>query len=186
MGEVLPPFCGGVEEVLPPSVGVWGTPPVGVWGRYSPPPPFRRGVWEVWIFAGTTHFDTIVDTAIKLLKKCKQIIFFNFVTSLWKAIWINVICLATEHQRTVGAHFKGDYRVFQVELEFVGTFFKCVDQPLTRGFATLPYIKGLTEPLTRLLKKQDIQVTNKPVKTLQQEFPAPKFRPEKVDQCNVV
>ena len=63
---------------------------------------------------------------------------------------------------------------------------KCVDPPLARGFATLPYIKGLTEPLTRLLKKQDIQVTNKPVKTLQQEFPAPKFRPEKVDQCNVV
>ena len=70
--------------------------------------------------------------------------------------------------------------------ELVGTFFKCVDPPLTRGFATLTYIKGLTEPLTRLLKKQDIQVTNKPVKTLQQEFPAPKFRPEKVDQCNVV
>ena len=70
--------------------------------------------------------------------------------------------------------------------ELVGTFFKCVDPPLTRGFATLPYIKGLTEPLTRSLKKQDIQVINKPVKTLQQEFPAPKFRPEKVDQCNVV
>ena len=70
--------------------------------------------------------------------------------------------------------------------DLFGTFFKCVDPPLTRGFATLPNIKGLTEPLTRLLKKQDIQVTNKPVKTLQQEFPAPKFRPEKVDHCNVV
>ena len=30
---------------------------------------------------------------------------------------VNVICLPTEHQRAVGARFKGD-RVFQVELEF--------------------------------------------------------------------
>ena len=65
-------------------------------------------------------------------------------------------------------------------------FFKCVDRSPTRGFPTLPCIKGLTELLTRLLKKQVIQVTNKPLKTLQQEFPAPKFRPEKVDQCTVV
>ena len=36
------------------------------------------------------------------------------------------------------------------------------------------------------MKKYSIPVTNKPVKTLQQEFPAPKFRPEKEDQCNVV
>ena len=62
--------------------------------------------------------------------------------------------------------------------ELVGMFFKCVDPPPTRGFATLPYIKGLTKPLMRLLKKQEIQVTNKPLKTLQQEFLAPKFRPE--------
>ena len=30
---------------------------------------------------------------------------------------INVICLPTEHQRAVGACFKGD-RAFQVKLEF--------------------------------------------------------------------
>ena len=65
--------------------------------------------------------------------------------------------------------------------ELVGIFFKCVDPP-----PTLPYIKALTEPLTRLLKKHDVQVTNKPLKTLQQEFQAPKFRPGKVDQCNFV
>jgi len=29
-------------------------------------------------------------------------------------------------------------------------------------------------------------VTNKPIKTLQQEFPVPKFRPRADDQCNVV
>ena len=53
-------------------------------------------------------------------------------------------------------------------------------------FSSRIYPSLVTEQLVRLLKKQDIQVTNKPVKTLQQEFPAPKFRPEKVDQCNVV
>jgi len=37
-----------------------------------------------------------------------------------------------------------------------------------------------------LLGRHDILVTNKPVKTLQQELPAPKFCPEKEDQCNVV
>ena len=70
--------------------------------------------------------------------------------------------------------------------ELVGMFFKWADPPHTRGFATLPYIKGLTEPLTRLFRHHDILVTSKPVKTLQQEFPAPKFRPEKEDQCNVI
>ena len=58
-------------------------------------------------------------------------------------------------------------------------FFKWVDPPCPQKFATLPYIKGLTEPLTRLLRSHDIQVTNKPIKTLQQEFPAPKFHPKK-------
>jgi len=33
--------------------------------------------------------------------------------------------------------------------ELVGMFFIWVDPPHTRGFATLPYIKGFTEPLTR-------------------------------------
>ena len=63
---------------------------------------------------------------------------------------------------------------------------KKVDPPHTRGFATIPYIKGLTEPLTRLLRRYDMLVTNKPVRTLQQEFPARKFRPEQEDQCNAV
>jgi len=45
--------------------------------------------------------------------------------------------------------------------ELVGMFFKWVDLPHTRGFATLPYIKGLTEPLTRLLRRHDVLVTNK-------------------------
>ena len=40
--------------------------------------------------------------------------------------------------------------------------------------------------LTRILKEHDIQVTSKPVKTLQQHFPITKFRPAEDDQCNVI
>ena len=71
--------------------------------------------------------------------------------------------------------------------ELVSMFFKWVDPSSTyQGFACLPYISGLTEPLTRLLRKNDIRVVNKPLKTLQQEFPSPKFRQPSDLQCNVV
>ena len=61
--------------------------------------------------------------------------------------------------------------------ELVSMFFKWADPSDThKGFACLPYISGLTEPLTRLLRKNEIRVVNKPFKTLQQEFPSPKFR----------
>ena len=56
-------------------------------------------------------------------------------------------------------------------------FFELVD-PIKNSHAVLPYIKGITEPITRILKKHNIRVSNKPVKTLQQEFPSPKDRPE--------
>ena len=48
------------------------------------------------------------------------------------------------------------------------------------------YIKGLTENITRTLRTHDIRVTNKPLKTLQQLFPSPKFRPPAEEQTNVV
>ena len=69
--------------------------------------------------------------------------------------------------------------------ELVNMFFKWADQTNQQNFPILPYIKGITEPLTRILKSHDIQVTNKRIKTHKQEFPAPKFRPPKDDQCNV-
>ncbi|XP_078384100.1 uncharacterized protein LOC144666557 [Oculina patagonica] len=68
--------------------------------------------------------------------------------------------------------------------ELVGMFFSWADPMNSQSFAVLPYIKGITEPLTRILKSHDIRVTNKPIKTLQQEFPVPKFRPPVDDQCN--
>ena len=49
--------------------------------------------------------------------------------------------------------------------------------------ACLPYFRGITEPLTRLLRKN---VVTRPHKTLQQEFPSPKFRPPIELQTNVV
>ena len=71
--------------------------------------------------------------------------------------------------------------------ELVGMFFKLVDPTMSRNsFASLPYIKGVTEPLTRVLKKHEITVVNKPLKMLQQEFPIPKSRPPLTLQPNIV
>ena len=66
-------------------------------------------------------------------------------------------------------------------------FFKMVEPTEShKSFASLPYIKGVTEPLTRILKKHDVTVVNKPFTTLQQQFPAPKFRSSMESQTNVV
>ena len=47
-------------------------------------------------------------------------------------------------------------------------FIKLVDPtPPPTGHAVLPYIRGLTEPLTRTLRKYDIRVSNKPIKSHQ-------------------
>ena len=71
--------------------------------------------------------------------------------------------------------------------ELVAMFFSWADpQNTPHGFACLPYISGLTEPLMRLLRKQEIRVVTKPLKTLQQEFPSPKTRQPVDQQCNVV
>jgi len=61
--------------------------------------------------------------------------------------------------------------------ELVSMFFRWADpRDACRGFACLPYIKGITEPLMRLLRNNEIRVVSKLFKTLQQEFPSPKFR----------
>ena len=71
--------------------------------------------------------------------------------------------------------------------ELVGMFFKWAVPSNTRpDFACIPYISGLTEPLSRLLRNNGIRVVTKPHKTLQQEFPSPKFRPSIDLQTNVV
>ena len=54
------------------------------------------------------------------------------------------------------------------------------------SFASLPYIRGVKEPLTRVLKKHEITVVNKPLRTLLQEFPIPKSRPPLALQPDIV
>lgn len=54
--------------------------------------------------------------------------------------------------------------------------------------AILPVIKGVkcdTELLTQIRKRLDIQVSNKPTKTLQ-DFPVPTFRIPKDNKCTVM
>ena len=71
--------------------------------------------------------------------------------------------------------------------ELVCMFFKwAAPQENPNSYAVLPFICGVMQPLTRILRKHDIQVGNKPFKTLQQQFPSPKFRPFIEHQPNVV
>ena len=71
--------------------------------------------------------------------------------------------------------------------ELISLFFKWVEPSDTyQVYACLPYISGLTEPLTRLLRNHEIRVVNKPFKTLQQQFPSPKYRQPSDFQCDVV
>jgi len=66
-------------------------------------------------------------------------------------------------------------------------FFKwAAPQENRNSLAVLPFINGVTQPLTRILRKHNIQVVNKPFKNLQQEFPSSKFRPSIEHQPNVI
>ena len=60
-------------------------------------------------------------------------------------------------------------------------FFILIENKSTT-MACLPYIRGITEPLARLLRKNGINVVTRPHKTLQQEFPSPNWTP---NQCGV-
>ena len=55
-------------------------------------------------------------------------------------------------------------------------FFKwAAPQENPNSFTVLSFINGVTQPVTRILRRHDIQVVNKLFKTSQQEFPSPKF-----------
>ena len=57
--------------------------------------------------------------------------------------------------------------------ELVCVFFERVEQNKNE-YAVLPYIRGLTEPLKRLLKRYDVKVISKFLRTLNQMLPSPK------------
>ena len=69
--------------------------------------------------------------------------------------------------------------------DLVRVFFESVEAS-TKEYAVLPYIRGLTEHLKRLLKHYEIKVISKPLRTLNQMLPSPKDRPSKEKQTNVV
>ena len=61
--------------------------------------------------------------------------------------------------------------------ELVCKFFKwAAPQENANSFALLPFIIGVTQPLTRILRWHDTQFVNKRLKTQQLEFSSPKFR----------
>ena len=70
--------------------------------------------------------------------------------------------------------------------EMVKKFFEKVDPKPNINYAVLPYIKGLTEPLKRILNSYDIRVTSRPVSAPQQLFPSVKDRPPLDDQTSVI
>ena len=59
--------------------------------------------------------------------------------------------------------------------KLVRSFFKMVESPTPQSYINLPYMKGITEQLTRALRQHDITVTTKPLQTLEQQFPSPKY-----------
>ena len=93
-------------------------------------------------------------------------------------VQLNLLCLAKQRMFFICWHMFGVYwHVFVLTDP---------DPDITNNYTVLPCIKGLTEPLTRILKRYDIRVTNKPLRTLEQEFPSPKDRPSTEKQTNVV
>jgi hypothetical protein len=45
---------------------------------------------------------------------------------------------------------------------------------VSSSYVVLPYIKGVTERITRTLQREKFRVSFQPTRTLQQEFPKPK------------
>ena len=69
--------------------------------------------------------------------------------------------------------------------ELVGQFFKRFDEKPSR-YVTLPYIRGITDALRRILLKQNIRVTTRPLNALQRMFPAPKHQVPPDQRTNVI
>ena len=84
------------------------------------------------------------------------------------------------------AKTKSTHSYYPSPEELVRSFFKMFEPPTPQSYINLPYIKGITEQLTRTLRQHEIKVTTKPLQTLEQQFPLPKYRVEPSKQTNVV
>ena len=51
-------------------------------------------------------------------------------------------------------------------------------QPTTNGFVVLPYVRGVSERIGRVLKQQSLRVSFKPQRTINSLFPRPKQQDE--------
>ena len=60
------------------------------------------------------------------------------------------------------------------------------DRPRPKGHVTLPYMGGITEPISRLIRKAGVAVHSKPHTTIRSILVAPKDRDDPVDKCGVV
>ena len=69
--------------------------------------------------------------------------------------------------------------------ELVGQFFKRFDEKPS-GYVTLPYVRGITDALRRILLKQNIKVTTRPLNTQQRIFPSPKHQVPPEQRTNVI
>ena len=58
---------------------------------------------------------------------------------------------------------------------------KLAADQLSNGFVVLPYVQGISERIGRILRKQQIKVAFKPLRTVNSLFPRPKVQ-EKVDR----
>ena len=64
----------------------------------------------------------------------------------------------------------------------------CVEEATepTKGYVTLPYVKGITEAISRILHTAGFKVAMKPCRTLREELVAPKDKVSLLDKAGVV
>ena len=63
---------------------------------------------------------------------------------------------------------------------------RVADSRARKGYTTLPYVQGVTEALSRIIRKQGVSVHTKPMHTIRQTLVHPKDRTSKLDKCGVI
>ena len=60
------------------------------------------------------------------------------------------------------------------------------EQDETKGYAAIPYVKGISEPISRILRTAGLKVAMKPHSTIRQLLGTPKDKDDTVDKAGVV